>query len=396
MRVDLIGIGMDGCRTLTKEASDAIRQADVLIGAKRMLDTVPTDDRKRFCAYETDKIAAFLQSCGMSRAAVLLSGDVGFFSGARLLRDALTEHDVRMLPGISSPVYFCARLAIPWESVYVVNLHGTVGNIAVHVRMHHRTFFLLGGQMTAAVVCRNLHEYGLGSVRIMVGERLGYPEENIILGTADKLLSLETDRLCVLIAENPDYLRYLPSCIPDREFLRSDVPMTKSAVRGAAVSSLHIAKEATCWDIGCGTGSVSVEMAFCCPEGRVCAVDKNETAVSLTKENARHFSCDHIRVLHGEAPAVLHDLPTPNCVFIGGTGGVLSPVFEMIFKANPSAAIAVTAVTLETLYEAQSAFQRYDGHYEITQLSVSPLRKIGSHTMFQAQNPVFLIAGVLR
>lgn len=396
MNVDLIGIGMDGRATLTAEAAQSIAKADVLVGASRMLSVVPEDGRERFCAYDAQKIADFLAHCHAGHAAVLLSGDVGFFSGAKRLTEMLYGHEVRLIPGISSVVYFCAKTAISWENMRFVSLHGTRESVAVHVRANARTFFLLGGEMTAAAVCRRLCEFGLGNVRVHVGERLGYPEERIVSGTAQALRDCETDRLSVLIVENPGFCPYLPTCIPDTEFLRGSVPMTKAQVRGITVSSLHIAQNAVCWDVGCGTGSVSVEMALRCPDGGVYAVDRTEEAVALSGDNARKYSCDNIVIRQGSAPEVLTSLPVPDCVFIGGSGGELDAIFDVISHKNPTARIALNAVTLETLHAAQNAFASRNAACTVTQIAVTGTKCIGGYTMLQAQNPVFLVEGVLR
>lgn len=395
MIVELIGIGMDGGATLTAEAAQAIARADLLVGARRMLDAVPEDGRERFCAYDAQKIAGHLGRSGASRAAVLLSGDVGFFSGARALTQALSGHEVRLIPGISSAVYFCSKTAIPWESMQFVSLHGTQESIAVHVRSHARTFFLLGGDMTASAVCRRLCEYGLGDVTVHIGERLGYPAERIRSGTAQALSVCETAPLSVLIAENPSFCPWLPTCIPDADFTRGSVPMTKAQVRGITVASLCIARDAVCWDIGCGTGSVSVEMALRCPAGRVYAVDRSEEAVLLTNANARKFACDNITVRQGSAPGALEELPAPDCVFIGGSGGQMGEIFAVIRRKHPQVRIAVNAVTLETLAAAQNAFFACGCDPDITQIAVTGTRTVGGYTMMQAQNPVFLLTGVL-
>ena len=396
MHIDLIGIGMEGNATLTAQAGIAIGQAEVLIGAQRMLDTVPPDDRERFSAYDPTKIADFLNCSAYGRAAVLLSGDVGFFSGAKRLTEVLKGHDVQLIPGISSVVYFCAKAAIPWENMKFVSLHGTDSSITVHAAGNERTFFLLGGALTAALVCRRLCDYGLEDVRVHIGARLGYPDEQIITGSAAALCGCETEHLSVMITENPDFIDYLPTCIPDEEFVRGTVPMTKAEVRGVSVSSLHIVKNAVCWDIGCGTGSVSVEMALRCPDGRVYAIDKNPEAAALSIEQSRKFHCDNISVTQGDAPEGLAALPAPDCVFIGGSSGTIQAIFDVIWQKNPDARIAVNAVTLETLQAAQAAFRTHGGHCRITQLAVTQTRTVGSSTMLQAQNPVFLLQGVLR
>ncbi len=394
MIVDLIGIGMDGGSTLTAAAAQAIRDAELLIGARRMLDTVPDDGRERFYAYDSIKIAEHLATCKASHAAILLSGDVGFFSGAKSLTKALLHHEIRLIPGISSVAYFCAKTAISWDNLHFVSLHGTQESVAVHVRSHARTFFLLGGEMNAAAVCQRLTDYHLENVQVFIGSRLGYPDEQIITGIAQDLTNCETDPLSVMIVENPNWCPYLPTCIPDDQFQRGNVPMTKSQVRGMTVSSLNIAKNSVCWDIGCGTGSVSVEMALRCPDGRVWSLDKSEEAVLLSAENARRFSCDNIRILQGSAPDALEEFPTPDAVFIGGSSRELDAIFNVILRKNPNARIAINAVTLETLRFAQDAFSIRKINCIITQIAVTDIQSVSGYSMLRAQNPVFLIQGV--
>ena len=393
MKVYLVGIGTDGSRTLTAEAKQAIDSSELLIGAGRMLAPFADTGKRSFCAYLPKDIRAILDREGPSAAAVLLSGDTGFFSGAAKLRQELAGFDTDTVCGISSPVYLCARAGLSYEDMKYVSLHGREGNIAVNVRMNEKCFFLLGGKYTAAEVCQRLCEYGIPDADIFIGERLGYTGEKITAGTARELRGIETDSLCSMIAVNPAPLRHIPSAIPDGDFVRTDIPMTKSAVRGNIVSGLDIEHDSVCWDIGCGTGSVSVEMAFRCPGGQVYAFDKNSAAVALTLENARHFGCDNITAAQAELPSLPDDIPTPDKVFIGGSSGSMRDILALIGERNPRADITVSAVSLETLSQASEAFAEQGFSCDITQLAVTETRKLGSHTMLRAQNPVFIIRG---
>lgn len=400
MKVYLVGIGMEGRNTLTQEAADAIHKADVLIGAERMLAPFRALGKPVFCGHRAEEIAAYLNNSDASSAAVLLSGDVGFFSGARKLRDLLSNHQLTILNGIASPVYFSGKIGIPWESMKFISLHGLDNNIAIHVRQNPYCFFLLGGSMTAAKVCRLLCDYGMPDIKVQTGENLGYPEEHIMTGTAHDFLDCQTGSLCVLVTENPDPCQTLRFVVPDEEFydasVKEHVPITKTEVRTLAVASLEVSRNSICWDIGSGTGSVSVELAQRCPDGAVYSVDKQEAAYRLTKRNAQKFGCDHIHAFQGSAPEILTDFPMPDKVFIGGSAGNLKDILNVVYQKNPSAQIAVTAVTLETLENAVHAFDSFAGACSVTQLAVTRTRKAGSYTMLAAQNPVFLIRGTLQ
>jgi len=169
--------------------------------------------------------------------------------------------------------------------------------------------------------------------------------------------------------------------------------MTKSAVRGNIISGLNICHDSVCWDIGCGTGSVSVEMAFRCPDGIVFAFDKKHNAAELTVRNARKFGCDHIIVNEGICPEILKNAPAPDNVFIGGSSGNMAEIFEYVYQKNELADITVSAVSLETLEQAVKAFERLGRASSVIQIAVTETRKVGGHTMLTAQNPIFIIKG---
>jgi len=395
-KVYVIGTGTNGIGSLTVDASKAIQSAGLLIGAKRMLEPYVDSGKTLVIQYQPEIIAETLKNSTESIAVVLLSGDSGFFSGAKKLLPLLCSMEVTVLPGISSVSAFCAKCGISYENMRFISLHGNTNNIAVHVRTNRYCFFLLGGEMTAAQVCHRLCEYGLSDVQVHIGINLGYEKEQILQGKAADYLTLSTDMLTVLIAENPAYLRYIPSGIPDDRFTRTAIPMTKAEVRCNAVAALQIGHDAVCWDIGCGTGSVSVEMAFRCTNGQVYAFDHNEKATALTEENAHRFSCDNISVITGKCPGILEEYPAPDAVFIGGTGGKLSEILNIIASKNPFAHIALTAVSLETLSQASVLFEQYCESFQIVQIAVTRTKQIGSHTMFDAQNPVWLLSGGLK
>lgn len=391
MKIYIVGIGMDGASTLTQEADKIIREADVLIGAKRMLK--PFEHLGRIMAElsASREIAQYIAQCEEENIAVLMSGDCGFYSGAKKLLPFLEGYETELICGISSPVYFCSKLKIDWEKLHFVSLHGRNDNIVRSVCSHERVFFLLGGKLTVADICSRLCRYGMHSIKVYIGENLSYSKEKIMCGKAEDFQEYSASGLSVMIAENPDYEQNPKSGISDDEFIRGKLPMTKSEVRTVAVAGLEIGKKDICWDIGSGTGSVAVEMAMQCENGTVFAVEKNPDGVKLIDKNRLKFGCDNIEIIEGEAVGVINELPSPDCVFIGGSGGQLREIIEAAYKKNPSVRLTVTAVSLETLSECSDLFEDYGFESEIIQLAVTRTRKAGSHTMLSAENPIFVI-----
>lgn len=393
MKVSIIGTGVNGRNSLTREAIEAIEHSQLLIGGERMLAPHSDSGKRLVKAYKPEEICDILRSSTYDTAAVLMSGDCGFFSGTKKLLPLIEDMNPVVIAGISSAVYFCSRMNISYEAMKYVSLHGKNANIAINVLMNETCFFLLGGDMNAANICRRLCEFGLSDVTVYIGENLGYENELCRKGKAKDFTHIYTEKLCVLVAENPDYLRHIPSAISDEEFIRDSIPMTKAVVRGHIISGLNICHDSVCWDIGCGTGSVSVEMAFRCPDGNVFAFDKNSNATELTVRNAREFGCDNIVASEGVCPKILKNVPAPDKVFIGGSSGNMAEIFECAYQKNESADIIVSAVSLETLEQAIEAFKRFGKECSVMQIAVTETRKVGSHTMLTAQNPVFIIRG---
>lgn len=389
--VFIVGIGMDGAKTLTAEAHKAIESAQLIIGAKRMVEPFLSLGKQLFISYNTVEIADFISKSESTDIAVLMSGDCGFYSGAEKLANLLDNCTI--ISGISSPVYFFSKLKMPWQDCHFVSLHGADANIVRNVCTHEKTFFLLGGKITVSEICRKLYCYGLRNLQVYIGENLSAENEKISSGIAADFTDYENANLCVMAVINPDYERIVRSGIADGMFLRGNVPMTKAEVRSVCISKLMIKKGAVCWDIGCGTGSVTVEMALQCADGTVYAVDKNVEAVDLTKQNALKFGCDNIIVHNGRAEQIAAVFPPPDCVFIGGSGGCIEEIIAIAAEKNPHTNFVVTAVTLETLNKSIAMFERFEIPYEVSQIAVTRTRKIGNSTMLAAENPIFIING---
>ena len=259
-KVCLIGVGMGNPATLTAEAERAIEACPVLVGAPRLLEPY---QKGKNCVplIAAADILAYIETCGESPVGVLLSGDVGFYSGAKNLWPLLEGYEVESLPGISSLAYLCTKLKTSWQDAHVASAHGRILNAAGEVQSHAKTFLLTGGKTKAQDVCRAIAEWGMDWVEISVGENLSYAEERIVTGTAAELAELEFSDLAVLLCRNPSpvFRGVSNSGIPDDAFLRGDAPMTKEEVRTISLSKLRLCAHHVLWDVGAGTGSVSVE-----------------------------------------------------------------------------------------------------------------------------------------
>ncbi len=177
----------------------------------------------------------------------------------------------------------------------------------------------------------------------------------------------------------------------DEDFIRENIPMTKSEVRAISVSKLGLKPTDIFYDIGAGTGSVSVEAAMLLPKGRVYAFEEKEEACSLINANAKKFGAGNISVIPGRAPLTFADIPAPDCAFIGGSGGSFDDIVDALIKKNPGVRIVANVVTLETLTQALDIFKERSLSPEVVCVNIARAEKAGDYHLMKAQNPIYIL-----
>lgn len=434
MKCTLIGMGCGGAH-LTQAAQAALAEADLLIGAQRVLEMVHdtgearsmqdavrgvskgaggvvTMHAERVAEYRPMEIATMLQerAAEVAHACVLYSGDSGFYSGAAGLLPLLENRDdmeVRVLPGISSLQEFAALLGEAWQDWRLCSAHGADCDPVYEVMQGRSVFYLTSGTAGPRTLCTALAEAGLGALEVAVGENLGGDAAQVWKGSAAECSTRDYAALNVMrVAAAPRYPQRTPG-IPDEAFVRGEtsasaqrsvdgqgtamrqIPMTKQEVRAAILSKLAVTPNDVCWDIGAGTGSVSVELAL--QARSAWAVEQKAEAVELIRQNRERFGAWNLHVVAGTAPEALAELPRPDVVFIGGSSGQLEAILQAAVAANPAARICVSAIALETLQQAVHGLEQLGYTPAVTQIAVSQTRAAGELHMLLAQNPVFLI-----
>lgn len=391
-KVTVIGIGPGNEDMLTAEAKAVLAECDAVIGAKSVVESLHTV-KPVYYEFLPQKVRSVLDGHPSIRhAAVVMRGDVGFFSGTKKLLDVLDGYDVTLLPGISSIPAFAAKIQKSWDDAALISLHGRVTNLIHAVSVSRKVFALTGGGNTVDVICKKLCDYGFGNLPVTIGERLSYPDETITFGTAAELCERHFDSLAVMYIEHPATVRRHRHGIPDEEFLRGDVPMTKSEVRTISMAKLDLPTNAVVYDIGAGTGSVSIECALAAYNGQVYAIEKEADAAELIRQNKVKFRTDNLQVIEGLAPDALADLPAPTHVFIGGSSGNLREILAVLLEKNSDVRIVLNAVTVETQTEAAECAKEFGfREYETVSVNIARSRKVGRYHMMTAQNPVSVI-----
>ena len=396
MNVTLIGMGSGQPENLTLQGLAALRQADLILGARRLLAVLPAGcTENRAAAYRPDEVAELLQTSGAENAVLVYSGDPGFDSGASALMEKLEALGVRarVLPGLSSIQLLAAALGRPWQGWNLVSAHGRTCDPVAECMQGRPTFFLTGGSEDPATLCAQLAAEGFGDVQGVVGQCLGTPEEKLFRGSVKELAAGRFNSLSVLLVEAAEVLPRRAPGLPDEAFERGDVPMTKQEVRAAVLAKLAVRPEDILWDVGAGTGSVSVELALAAPRGRVYAVECRPEGCALIKANREKFRTRNLVLVEGLAPAALSDLPAPDAVFIGGSKGSLAAIVDTALDKNPDARICVSAIALETLSAAVAALTAKGRTVQVSQIAVSRAKAVGGLHLMMAQNPIYLITG---
>lgn len=401
-KITLLGIGMGNVNTMTVEGKDACKRAQLIIGAKRMVECAVSlydGNQEISYSYKADEICTYiLEHPEYEQIVVALSGDVGFYSGAKKLLDEFRrygidiQNEVSVLPGISSVSYFSAKIKKSYEDVALISIHGREQSVIEHLKKCGKVFAIVGTTDGIKSLCGQLVAFDLGDTKVWIGENLSYEKESILNGTAESFVEYDSDVLSVIYLENHRIGPYvITPGVSDDAFLRGKVPMTKEEIRSISLCKLQLTEDAVVYDVGAGTGSISIEAARLVTKGKVYAIEKNEEAIGLLKENKKKFKASNLEIVKGMAPDALVSLPAPTHAFIGGSSGNLREIITLLCEKNKKVHIVMNAITLETINEATACVQvlEEDGRtVDIVSVSVAKSKSVGHYHMMIGHNPV--------
>lgn len=393
-RVHIISMGVGNLDLLTHAASLAIAQSQVLIGDKRLLEPYASGDKKLYYATRAQDVVRVINECSAAeRIGIMVSGDVGFYSLAKSVLQTLPEA-VELHCGIGSLQYFAAKLQTSWQDICLVSLHGRESNIIDKIKKHAKVFLLTGGEHSVNNICRKLIAHGYGNLTVAVGERLSYEDERISVASACELVEGAFASLSVMMIfhEKYDSNPLVTHGLADECFERGSAPMTKQEVRAVSLSKLGLCARDIFYDIGAGTGSVSIEAGLILTDGQVFALERERESVELIKRNVEKFQLDNVQVIESYAPEGLAALPAADKVFIGGSGGRLSDILDSIYAKNSACRIVVNCIALESLAACLAYYKaKKDYQTEIVNITVAKSKKIASYNMMMGSNPIYIV-----
>lgn len=396
-RISLIGAGPGDPELLTVKAKTILSESDVIIGAGQVVERVGLSGKTVIREYMPEKISEYIKTHPeYRRIAVIFSGDTGFYSGAKGLLPLISELpdiELTVLPGISSIQCLSALVGSSWNDCEILSLHGRDGGLVQAVRENKKVLVLSGGADTLSAVCRRLLNAGIDAVKLTVGENLSLDSQKLLTGSPRELFNSKTEALSVILIENPQGNELAVPGLKDEAFIRGKVPMTKREVRAVSVSMLNLTKNAVVYDVGAGTGSVSVECARLSDTIKVFAIERALEAVELLHANRDSFGLNNMEIVEGTAPEAIRELPAPTHVFIGGSGGNMRQIIRECLEKNPKTRFVINMITLESVAEACGIVKTEPvTDPEITQVFVSRSKTAGKSHLMMGQNPVWIMA----
>lgn len=403
-QITLAGVGMGSRNGLTKEVQDAVREADILLGAERMLASYQAKLEKR-PIYQAEQIISYLKERQREnlprKIVVLFSGDSGFYSGCQRVHDALTgeirsgglKASLRVLPGISSVAALAASIGESYQDAAVYSMHGKeLQGLVQKIGKNTKTFLLMSGVRDVNRLGELLEKADMGDCEVIVGYQLSYKEEQVRILPPKACCSLEKDGLYTCMVRNPHAgKKRLIHGRADGEFIRGKVPMTKEEIREISICKLRLCQGAVVYDIGSGTGSVAVELAGLSEELQVYAIEQKKEAASLIRANKEKSGLENITVVEAKAPEGIRELPAPTHVFIGGSGGCLKGILNELYRRSPGVRVVVNAASMETICEIRECLADFEiQDAEIVQVQVNRVKEMGNYHLTLAENPVWI------
>jgi precorrin-6Y C5,15-methyltransferase (decarboxylating) len=396
-RVHVLGI-TPGVQVLPSAVREAILGSELLAGSERHLALIPEfSGEVVHLSAGVGALARRLAGEERLRAAILASGDPGFFGIAATLLRELPRPQVKIWPAVSSMQLAFARAGEPWSDAHFTSVHGRPLESLAHVLGTRSVGVFTDAENSPARIAEFLAEAGWDDLEMIVAEDLGQPTERLTRGPVGQFLGWQGSDLNVVLLLRPDPdPQPLGPGLPEDAFSHSRGLITKAEVRAIALGLLHLPRSGVLWDVGAGSGSVAVEACLAAPGLRVYAVERTEAGIDHIRENRRRFRVAGLIPVHGQAPAALTGLPDPAAVYVGGSGGSLGTILDACrARLGAGGILLVAAVLVDTLCEATAWGRRANLEPELTQISCARSRRLGDRLRLEPENPVTLVRFVM-
>lgn len=425
-KIYVIGIGY---KPIDKRAREIILNSNLILASNRLLEVFKGYDEseavrdKVKIINNVDETIAFIRAEALKseraeasdfRTIVLLaSGDPTFFGiGRRAVRE-FGKDAVEIIPDLSCIQIAFSRVKESWDDAFLMSLHGgpdpkkrrrlpyEINDIPSLLQRHNKIAILTDKENNPSEIAKELLKpsalphFRTSALKIYVCEKLGYEDESITEGTPDEISAMTFGEPNVVIIRGTEGLGLRNGVtfgLKEDEIIHSRGLITKDEVRAVTIHKLRLPQKGVFWDIGAGSGSVSVEAAKLCPKLKVFSIERDKEQRDNIGKNKLNFHIQNIEIIKGEAPEALKNLPLPDRVFIGGSGDRLKEIMDYVIKAQVNL-IVVNAATIETMNDAVQCFEEHGFDIAISEISVSRAKTIAGKRHMSALNPIFVIAG---
>lgn len=408
MVIKIIGIGLEGVSSLTNSLLNIVNQATVLIGGDRHLNYFNNHSGKKIRINNLDRVIKEIKEDQKQgeNIVILATGDPLFFGIGRLLVNHFLAKELEFYPHNSCIQLGFNKLKIPWQDAHFISLHGRSIELLIKVfKKNHEKIAILTDNINNPLIIWQVYHQLKTSIKydFWLCENLGASEEKITLIEKKEQINLEKIsplNIVILVKnnQNQEFLNIdkLPViALADNLFKTfPDQPglMTKKEIRLIILGALALQPKQIIWDIGAGTGSVSIEIARLVNSSEIYAIEKTAIGINLITENCQKFQINNVTIIHNQAEKVIQTLPNPHRIFIGGSGGNLTSLLDIIkTKINAEGKIVIALATIENLTEALQWFKNNSWNYEILNIQISKSLAIGKNTRFNPLNPVYIV-----
>jgi precorrin-6Y C5,15-methyltransferase (decarboxylating) len=371
--IHVIGIGDDGLDAVPNNVRQIIADAELLLGTERTLALVPKSQAERqTISTDLNQLVDTLEKAGNKRVVLLIYGDPMFYGLARYVCDRLGKDRFVVVPHVSSMQLAFARVMETWEDAYLTDLaKHPLDSVLEKIRTAQKVGLFTTDQTGPAAIAKALLERRIDYFTAYVCENLGARDERVTRGTLKEIAAQKFDSLNVMIlTRDPDAPDRPREAIgrrlfgnPDEAFLQSKPKqglLTPAEVRAIALAQMDIAPSSIVWDIGAGSGSVSIEAAQMAADGQVFAIEMDAEDHGLIKQNAERFGVANVQAVLGRAPEACDELPDPDAVFIAGGGREVTRISEYAYKRlRPGGRLVVNTTSIDHLAELREALSKF-------------------------------------
>ncbi len=389
-RINVIGV-FPG-KPLCHEAVECLNDSDIIFSGHRNREFFEATNKLIVDIGEFKKFRIDMENAYKSgkKITVVATGDPLFYGIGKYISENYPGNEIEIIPEVSSMQVALSRIAMDSSAIYTVSLHGrNIQGLAQKIRNKYKIVIFTDTVNTPSTIADYMIRFGLTSYRAHVFENMGYSNEKSGSYSIEELKGREFDPLNIMIlTAESEYKISMPD---DSGFTKRNGNITKKEVRDISLSDLDIDKNTILWDIGSGSGSLAIAASFTDTEGEIYAIEKDAELCKNIQSNMEMSGCD-IKIINGIAPEILHQLPDPDAIFIGGSSGQIREIMDYSYKRlKIDGRMVINLTTIENFQRAMDYIKSMKLKADISQINISKLTPVSKYTRFVPMDQIYII-----